>query len=307
MAGVQFKKLGTDIDLQIVVESKTQEEKAKKDINEAVGLYDKYEKIFSRFDNQSELSKLNKNLNIFQVASAEVLEIAKKCLLHNKKTKNFFDPRIIENLEIAGYAKDFKKNDFSVEVENEKFNFRKPGKILENDLKIRENEIFFGSRMDFSGIAKGWITDKVAEFLLGRGWKNFLVDSGGDMYFSGKNEKNEFWEIDVEGIAKDKIFFKLCNQGVATSGIGKRKWEKGGKRMHHIINPNNPAVFSFNLQSVTVIGDSVEGADVLAKSLFLMSIEDGMKFSNDNSIKSLFLEYNGNARVSLEMRKFLNL
>ncbi|EKE10805.1 MAG: thiamine biosynthesis lipoprotein [uncultured bacterium] len=165
-------------------------------------------------------------------------------------------------------------------------------------MKIEGGRILLLERVDFSGIAKGWITDRVADFLLGRGWKNFVVDSGGDMYFSGLNEKLEKWTVDIAGIPFEKLTLGFLNKAIATSGIGKRKWENGGGRFHHLINPKDPEDFSFDLKSVTVIADSVEEADVWAKTLFLMGKEKGIVYARKNSIGSIFLDYRGNAGIS---------
>lgn len=300
---LQFGGWGTNIDVQIVAQGNNLQEKARNDLNGIRDLYSKYEKIFSRFDKESELSKLNSNIGVFQKASPEIIEIAKKCLKYNKETNGFFDPRIMDNLERAGYVKNFYENDFEKTVSEK--GFKKIEKDLSDDLKIENGKIFFGSRMDFSGIVKGWATDRAAEFALSRGWKNFFVDSGGDMYFSGVDEKENKWTVDVEGIDFEKIMFEFSNRAVATSGIGKRKWEISGKRRHHIINPSDPDKFSFEINSVTAISDLVEEADVWSKTLFLMGKEEGMEYAEKNKIGCVFLDYRGNARISKEAKKFL--
>ena len=58
--------------------------------------------------------------------------------------------------------------------------------------------------MDFSGIAKGYITDEAAAYSKKRGWKNFLVDSGGDIYAAGQNHRRERWRIAIEGVPEKK-------------------------------------------------------------------------------------------------------
>jgi thiamine biosynthesis lipoprotein len=177
---------------------------------------------------------------------------------------------------------------------------------LSDDLKVKGDAIFLGARMDFSGIAKGYITDQIVEFLTKQQWKNFLVDSGGDIFMRGVDEENNPWTVNVEGIDEKKLMFALSNKAIATSGIGKRRWEIEGKRMHHIINPRKPAIFSFDLKSVSIIADSTVDADVWAKTIFLMGKEDGMLYAREHSIAAVVLDSRGSAWISPKAKEFVH-
>jgi FAD:protein FMN transferase len=198
---------------------------------------------------------------------------------------------------------------------------------LEKDIIIKKNKVLFNHRMDFSGIAKGYITDKAAEFLKNRGFQNFLIDSGGDIYASGKDCDGEPWLISIEGADESRLNFNLSDRGVATSGITRKKWEVlpphpnyhsnlrnshqlhfgcggMGKKYHHLINPKNPETFLFDLKSVTVIAENTEKADIWAKTLYLMGKDRGLKYSNENKIASVFLDYKGNVHLSEKIKNY---
>lgn len=297
----EFKALGTDILLFIACKSGNQQEKAKKDLEKIKKIYSEQEKKFSRFDPKSELSFLNNNLGKFNSASSDIIKVAKKSQEYYQRSRRMFDPRIIKVLENIGYRKDFKKNYFRENTlqENQNDYFGD----IESNLKIKGNQVFFGKRMDFSGVAKGYITDKVSEFLKSRGWKNFLVDSGGDIFAAGCDESGEKWKISLEGIPEEKMLIEISEEAVATSGITRRKWEAQGKKFHHLVNPKKPDEFNFDLKSVTVIRKNTTEADVWAKVLFLMGKKKGLEFSKINKIKSLFLDYKGNLYLSKEIKK----
>lgn len=297
-AELEFKALGTDIYFQLVFKKEALD--AKKELAELQAFYLGQEKIFSRFDVESELSFLNANLGKFHRASTDFLQVAKKSLYYHQLTGGLFDPRIIETLEKIGYRKDFKTLDLAnIEIKNTK---RELFGELEKDLIIKNAKIKFLRRMDFSGIAKGYITDRAGAILQAKGRANFLIDSGGDMLAWGNDDKNENWKIDVEGVAEKKLLLALKNEAIATSGIGKRKWESGGKRVHHLINPRDSENFSFDLQSVTVVASNVTEADVWAKVLFLMGKENGQKLAQEKKLKSIFLDYRGNVWISSELK-----
>lgn len=294
---INFFALGTEINLQIV--SKDLPEKLAEDIQD---FYLSQEKIFSRFDKKSELNFLNSNLKKQNEASFELVGVAEKCSVYFEKTGGYFDPRIIGILEDAGYRKDFKIGDFS-ETKNISPE-RKTGKPLKEDLKISDEKVFFGCRMDFSGIAKSHITDRAAEFLKERGFENTLVDSGGDIRVLGKDGFGGYWKISLEGFSEENLLISLDEkfQGIATSGISRRKWKNESGRFHHLVNPKKPDCFKFDLKSVTVVAKDCCEADVFAKALFLMGKDEGMIFSRKNNIRAIFLDYRGNIWISEEMK-----
>jgi len=159
--------------------------------------------------------------------------------------------------------------------------------------------------MDFSGLVKGYVTDLAAEHFKNKGWENFLIDSGGDIFASGLNENKEKWLVDLEGFSQNKLLIMISDEAVATSGITRRKWSQGEKKFHHLINPKNPEKFNFDIKSVTVISKTAEEADIWAKVLFLMGRERGLKFSNSQKIKSLLLDYRGKLLISKKIKENL--
>lgn len=299
---IKFKAFGTEINIQIIIENDLGHKKALGDFEKIKRIYIKNDLIFSRFKKNSELMILNGNLNKFQKASFEMIDVIKRSLIAHKKTSGYFDPRIIDIIEKIGYDKNFE--DINANVKKKKIIFNKNNDI-KNSIKIRDDEVIFSDRMDFSGIVKGYVGDRVAEFLYKEGWKNFCVDLGGDMFFAGKSIDNEKWLIDVEGFPYQKLMFFISNCAIATSGIAKRRWEIGDKKFHHLINPKNENSFSFDIKSVTVIENILEDADVYAKTIFLMDGKERKEFINKNKIACAILNYNGNIWLSSYIKKYI--
>jgi thiamine biosynthesis lipoprotein len=109
----------------------------------------------------------------------------------------------------------------------------------------------------------------------------------------------------VEGIPHEKMMFAISENGLATSGISKRKWEIDGKKFHHLINPKKPRNFLFDLKTVTVISGTTQDADVWAKSLFLMGKKSAMIYARENNLAALILDYRGSAWISPKAKEFL--
>ena len=298
-----FRALGTDVNIRIVFKNEAEKEKAKGDLEKAKNIFFSKEKIFSRFDSKSELYRINKNTGIWQKASPDMLYLIGRALYYNDISGGLYDPRVIEVLEKIGYDKDFKKKDFSRTELPPLFSVSETG--LDDDLKIGDGKIFFATRMDLSGIAKGYIVDCAAQCLKSQGWKNFLVDAGGDMNIFGMNDEEKKWRIAVEGVPEEKLMLEISGKGIATSGISRKKWQIKGKKFHHLVNPNDPNNFSYETRTVSVIAENTENADGRAKTLVLMGKEKGLEFAKENKIAAIFLDYKGNIFVSPEAKKYI--
>lgn len=122
MKTINFKALGTDISIQIVDTGKQNKKRLEKITKD---FFCSYEKIFSRFDERSELARLNNQLGKYQPASAEMFRVAQKSLGYFQKTAGYFDPRVARILENIGYGKSFYSSKFgekiSEKIENKIF------------------------------------------------------------------------------------------------------------------------------------------------------------------------------------------
>lgn len=298
--------MGTDVSVEIVEGvGHLEPKRALSSLEKAVEIFVKNEKIFSRFDENSELAKINSNLGKEIKVSPEMLAVLELCLKFNKISDGYFDPRILDNLEKIGYDKDFKSNNLS-KTDAEAIELKAVECELADDLIInKKNKIVLTKkRIDTTGIAKGWTVDEVTQFLKKQGFQNFVVDAGGDMYAAGTNEGKE-WTIGVEGMEENKLLLKLKDEGIATSGISRKRWVRGEKKFHHLINPKNPEKFSHDIKTVTVIEDRTVEADGRAKVLVLMGRVAGLEFANRNNIKALWLDYRGNVYISEAMKDYI--
>lgn len=290
LAKLDFQAMGTDIYIEIVLDGDTSSAKAEIAIEKVKNVFYEYEKIFSRFRPDSELSKINRSIGEKIHVSDEMFEVLGLCLKFNEISQGYFDPRIIENLENIGYSKDFLNNDLNSK-NNREIKIKDIPGDLKKDLFLepKKKTVLIKKRIDTTGIAKGYTVDRAAELLRKEKISNFIIDAGGDMYAKGFNKYGGKWKIGIEGLDDKNAMLKLKNEGIATSGISRKKWKMGGKKFHHLINPKRPRNFSWELESVTVIKEKTVEADGRAKVLFLMGGEKGLEFANRNNLKALFL------------------
>jgi thiamine biosynthesis lipoprotein len=66
---------------------------------------------------------------------------------------------------------------------------------------------------------------------------------------------------------------QLTGGGLATSGRDRRRWQRGGRAQHHLIDPSTGEPSLSDLLRVTVIAADAVDAEVAAKALFLAGSE----------------------------------
>lgn len=135
-----------------------------------------------------------------------------------------------------------------------------------------------GVSAHLGGIGKGYAVDRVAAMLRQAGLRDFLVQFGGDMFVSGRRGTRP-WRVGIRDPRgpMDQAFaaVELSDETFSTSGDYERFFLAGGRRYHHIIDPDTgePAR---GARSVTIIARTSALADALSTGVFVMGPEDGM-------------------------------
>lgn len=136
-----------------------------------------------------------------------------------------------------------------------------------------------GMRAHLGGIGKGFAVDRAVRLLRSRGFTDFMVQTGGDMYVAGRRGDRP-WRVairDPRGAA-DSAFaaLSLTDAAISTSGDYERFFIKDGRRYHHILDPDSgvPAGLA---RSVTIVAPRSVFADALATGVFVMGGPEGLK------------------------------
>jgi FAD:protein FMN transferase len=134
-----------------------------------------------------------------------------------------------------------------------------------------------GMRIHLGGIGKGYAVDRAVRLLKDQGFKDFLIQSGGDLYVSG-NDNGKPWKLGIADPRGNHDVFaalQISDGTFSTSGDYERSFIKDGKRYHHLIDPDfgEPAR---ECRSVTIVTNRAVMADVLSTGVFIMGPRSGM-------------------------------
>lgn len=280
---VRGEIMKTDIFCEILYEGTSAETTALSTLEDVFQLFRDFEKRYSRFIRDNELWNFNESVG--GKISEELFAILEQALYYHTSTEKIFDPSILPSLEQAGYTGAYSnQEDRGAKIP---FSALRLDRATLTATKPQELKI------DLGGIGKGFIVDRVADFL-GKRFGNFIIDAGGDIYAKGINQKEKYpyWAIDIEHPREHEktiALLTLSNMAVATSGRNRRHWQKDGAEKHHIIDPRTGTSAVDDFLSVTVIAENTTQADVLAKTLFISGKEKGQAMAETLKIPAVFI------------------
>ena len=136
------------------------------------------------------------------------------------------------------------------------------------------------TKIDLNAIAKGYGVDVVFELLKGLGYKNILVEIGGEVRCSGYNSEGEYWKIGIDKPLLDilpgtelQTVISLDNKALATSGDYRNYYEYKGELFSHMIDPVTGYPTENQMASASVTAPNCMTADALATALMVMGKE----------------------------------
>lgn len=140
--------------------------------------------------------------------------------------------------------------------------------------------------LDLGSIAKGYGVDQVSVLLGGLGYRNFLVEIGGEIYASGLRKDRNLWKVGINRPDKDAAIddvyraVSLSGKAMATSGDYRNFFQINGRIYSHIIDPRTGYPVSNSVVSVTVVADNCTVADGLATALMVMGHKKSLALVN---------------------------
>ena len=148
-----------------------------------------------------------------------------------------------------------------------------PEEIVLND---SNREVYLskeGMRIDLGALAKGYIADKLKEFLVEQGVRSGIIDLGGNILTIGENPTfHRPWRIGIQNPALDRgehvAVVEVSDASVVTSGIYERQLVVDGKTYHHIFDRTTGYPMETELASITIVAEKSVDCEIWTTRLF---------------------------------------
>lgn len=250
-------------------------------LTDALALCDTYEELFSKTKETSELYRLN--------------AAAAKTALEQYPVSPELGQLITEGLSYAALSDG--GFDLTIEPVSSLWDFTAenpvvpPAKALEAALShvgyekvsIADDTISFqsaGMGLDLGAIAKGYIADRMRDYLLTHNIKQGIISLGGNVLCIGSKPDGSAYQVGVRrpfaNSSSTAMVLQIHNQSVVTSGIYERCFEQDDRFYHHILDPDTGYPYDNGIASVTIISDRSVAGDALSTVCFALGEEKGL-------------------------------
>jgi len=282
LAGTHFRAMGVRVDC-LVAEERPEASEAYDAVQRE---FCRLERIFSRFDPESELSLLNRLGRL--EASPELADLADAALRARAESAGLVDVTVHDALVAWGYSRTYAEV-VSALVDAPAVSPPCGGGFTV-DLVRGVIELEPGTRLDFGGFAKGYAVDRACDLLVCAG--ACLVNAGGDL--AVRSPAGETWPVGIE-TGGAPLTLNLSSGALATSGCDARRWRAGGVDAHHLIDPRTGAPSTSDLVRATAWGATAVEAEVRAKTLYLLGAHEAEAWARETGVPAVLVPAAGPA------------
>lgn len=278
-------------------------------LTEALNLCDRYETIFSRTLPDSELSRLNRHE--ITTVSAPLGELISYGIEYGQLSGGSFDisigsvsslwdftsgnPSVPDTSDIAG-ALEYVGYDRITLAKNEDgtYNVSIPDKMM----------------LDLGAIAKGYIADRIKDYLTDNGVKSALINLGGNVLCIGNRPDNSAFNVRVRRpFAESSAYICSVNasdMSVVSSGTYERCFTYAGNFYHHILNPADGYPYNNGLTQVTIFSKTSVTGDCMSTACFTLGLDKGLSLvENTDGVEAVFVTEDGSLHYSSGAKQYL--
>ncbi|MCI8608350.1 MAG: FAD:protein FMN transferase [Firmicutes bacterium] len=281
---------------------------------------DRYEKMLSKTISSSEISKINNGAGQPVAVSDVSRQVIKKGIEYGELSQGVFDITIGK----ASSMWDFHDIDENHEAEGEipdeealaeairHVDYKKV-KISGEQVELTDPEM----EMDLGGIAKGYIADRLTEYLEEQGVISAVISLGGNIVVLGSRTESLLYDP-PEGSGGDGDFrigiadphsetggllgtFSCTDKAIVTSGTYERYVMKDGVKYHHILDVETGYPVETDVDSVTIIAEKGSScdADGLSTICLTLGMEKGLDLIRSmDGVEAVFVDKEGNIEIS---------
>lgn len=242
-------------------------------LEEAAALIRSCEASLSATDSSSELYRLNMAGSM--ELSDETAALLRTCLALREQTAGAFRPDLYRLTKLWGFT----TGEYRVPVQEEIDSVL--AALAGDTVRLEGNTaVLTGAELDFGAIAKGYVSQQVAQLWRSKGISGIL-SLGGNVQTVGSKPDGSPWKVGIRSPFDDSSTLGTLTLGetaAVTSGGYQRYFEKDGVRYSHIMDASTGYPAKSGLASVTVLCESGTLADAYSTALYVMGVERAVSF-----------------------------
>ena len=270
-------------------------------LDECFALAEFYENMLSKTRESSDVWNINHGKGKPVAVSSETLKVLRCALSYAALSEGKADPTIGPVTELWDFSSDSDASVPALDDLHEALSH-----VGYENILIDGNQVCLSdpqAQIDLGFIAKGYIADRMKDYLLSQGVKSATINLGGNVLAIGSRPDGSPFRIGIqkpfapEGTVA--LALPVSDLSVVSSGIYERYFEKNGIIYHHILDTKTGYPVQNNLLEVTILSQSSMDGDALSTTCFLLGSEDGMALIESlENTEAVFLMSDGSVLAS---------
>lgn len=270
-------------------------------IRECFTLIDNYEHLFSTTMEGSDIWKINhaggKPVNV----SDDTISLIQTALYYSELSGGLVDLTILPLSELWDFG-----SEGSPHIPSDTDIKDAVSHIDYHTVRIDGNTVTLsdpGAAIDLGFIAKGYIADRLKEYLVNHGVESACISLGGNVITIGSKPDGTPYHIGIQKpfAAESEIItaIDVTDSSIVSSGVYERYFYENDVLYHHLLDTATGYPSDNHIAGVTILAPSSVDADALSTTCFFLGLDAGMELIDSiENTEVLFITKDGTLRHS---------
>ncbi len=252
-----------------------------------------FDMSLSLYKDSSVISRLNRNEDV--IPDEYFTQVFNQSLHLSEMTGGAFDITVGPLVKAWGFGPDSHKN-FSEPKRDSLMKLVGMDKVSIVNGKLVKTDP--AVNLDVNAIAQGYSVDVLCAYFDKKGFKNYLIEIGGEVRAKGK-KAGAHWRIGIDKPFDNnnlpgeslQAIIRISDKALATSGNYRKFYVENGIKYSHTIDPKTGYPAKNRLLSATIIAVDCSTADGIATACMVMGKEKAIDFIDNHPEFSAYFVY----------------
>ena len=263
-------------------------------LDDCMKIAEKYENMLSPTIEGSDIWNINHSNGAPVAVSTETAELLKTALFYCEMSGG----RIDLTMETVSNLWDFHADNESSNRIPDKAALEKALSHVDYHNLLIENDtvtlLDSDSAISLGFIAKGYIADKIKEYLLSQNVENAIINLGGNLLAVGTRPDGTPFQFGIQMPFDEQgstiTSLSVSDKSTVSSGVYERYFYQDDVLYHHILDTASGYPVQNHLLGVTILSDSSTMGDALSTTCFVLGPGDGMELIESlEDVEAIFI------------------
>lgn len=252
-------------------------------LDACLALAQQYENMLSPTVEDSDIWNINHSNGNPVPVSEETAELLKTALIYCEMSGGRIDLTMETVSRLWDFHADHSDNSSSERIPDKETVTEALRHVNYRNLLIEDDTVRLldpDSAVSLGFIAKGYIADKIKEYLLSQNVESAIINLGGNLLAVGTKPDGMPFQFgiqmpfDVQGSTITVL--PVSDKSTVSSGVYERFFYQDDTLYHHILDTASGFPVQNHLLGVTILSDSSTTGDALSTTCFVLGLDEGM-------------------------------